>query len=361
MVDFLQSLSQGLRGAAGVLSPDVYSAQMQQDELRRQEALQQRKEKQTQQAQQMNQIKEAIQNGSMDAAAGNAQLKALGYTGPDITAGPLALERTQKLKAEQTTQEQQQKYRDALRDVSALSGQTNTRTGKPYTEEELGAKIRAVHVQYAPVSQLTSIAGGGARDVAVEESKRLNRELSLMRIENERQRQEDIRAGRAEKISAKEKQHADTITNLVSEIDGALKIIEENPHVVGGRGMVERGLEFVGSTITGGGDTPASRFQQQVRELQSDYRTGKKAGMRLKSDEAKMDQIISGLGAFTSSTQAVNNLKQLKRNLLRSVGQTAPEGDTGMPLEEPLPTTPPKAVGGPQPLSLDAYLKSKGY
>jgi len=163
-IDFLGALSQGLRSAAAIRSPEVAAQIAQEDELRRQETLQQRKEKQTQQAQQMNQIKEAIQNGSMDAAAGNAQLKALGYTGPDITAGPLALERTQQLKTAQAAQEREQQYRTSLGQIDALRGQTNPQTGKPYTEEELGAQARAVHTKYAPVAELPKIVGAGASE-----------------------------------------------------------------------------------------------------------------------------------------------------------------------------------------------------
>jgi len=167
MVDFLQSLSQGLRGAAGVLSPDVYSAQMQQDELRRQEALQQRKEKQTQQEQQMNQIKEAIQNGSMDAAAGNAQLKALGYTGPEI--GPTAT--AQKALGEfdplrqKTRAENQQKLVEALQTAQTGGG----------TPEEQQKRIGQALLQYGTEEQqrdytkslLTPTMRGGRKDVQV--------------------------------------------------------------------------------------------------------------------------------------------------------------------------------------------------
>lgn len=359
---FLDDLSQGLRGAAGVLNPTIQAQNAQQDFYTRQQQDAQRQAM-------IEQTIRGIENGSIDAGQGQAILERLGYGGGQVglsqaTKSGMALEEDRKLQAIKTQRLEQQQaaaeeraglLRQGLGGVDVLRQSIGVKvpdaTGKllPITEEQVQTAGRDLvsrfgdtkllekqAEQYTPQTpqQKEALDARRSAQESLNESRRLNANLAAMRIENQKQHNADMAAGRDAKIVAKEEAAKKVTENLVSQIDEAIKLATDNPSVVGGMGVVSRAGEFVISTLTGGGETPASKFQQQIRQLQSDYRSGKKGGMRLKSDEVKMDQIVSGLGLGTSQTQAVNNLKQLKANLLRSSGlQDTSPIDDGMPLD----------------------------
>jgi hypothetical protein len=140
-------------------------------------------------------------------------------------------------------------------------------------------------------------------------------------------------------------------------IDQTKKMIQQNPGSVGGRGMLNRGMEFVGSSLSPGQATPASDLQSQLLQLQSAYRKlPTMASNRFRADASKIDENIKGLGLATSDTQALNSLQVLRDTLAsglerRGAEVPTPQTDTGLVFE---------GYKFPNQEALNKYKKAKG-
>lgn len=107
----------------------------------------------------------------------------------------------------------------------------------------------------------------------------------------------------------------------------ALKLVQElritamqHPEVVGLRGSVQRPLEAVSGAF-GGGTSVAHDFQQKVRALQDIIKKVEPYGPEgrvLKGEIADRDQLVQGLGAWTSAANAVSGFNNLESWLNRN-------------------------------------------
>lgn len=132
------------------------------------------------------------------------------------------------------------------------------------------------------------------------------------------------------------------LLNMLDKIDATTRMIQSNPEAVGGRGMLGRGMEFVGGMVNPGAPTPASDLQSQILDLQTTYRgLPGHAASRLKIDAANVDNLIKGLGTFTAPDQALNSLKVLRDAISRQVERRG--GDTSTP-EAPQSTGPKRVT-----------------
>jgi hypothetical protein len=146
------------------------------------------------------------------------------------------------------------------------------------------------------------------------------------------------------------------LLNFIDKIDATKRMIQQNPEAVGGRGMLNRGAEFVGSMLNPGQETPASNLQSQILDLQTNYRgLPGHAASRLKVDASKIDSLIKGLGTFTAPDQAIGSLDTLRDTVskqLRNPSVATPAIDTpeaapeGTPQFPPAPLDPTKRVDG---------------
>jgi hypothetical protein len=144
MDDFVNALGQGLRSAAGILNPNIQAqnaqADLYQKQLMDQAFIRQNERAQNKSEESLKQIELGIRTGEIDPAAGNAQLKAMGYKGPDIAPSPHAQLETMSLKS------QLQGQKNAGLQQSVLSDPTNHMGGdlnKPLTPEGQSAYLSA--------------------------------------------------------------------------------------------------------------------------------------------------------------------------------------------------------------------------
>jgi hypothetical protein len=152
--------------------------------------------------------------------------------------------------------------------------------------------------------------------------------LRALEIANRKQHDQDILDGKLEVVAEKEAKSQQNVTELVNKIDSAIQMIDEEPHVVGaGWGTVSRVGEFVGSSLSGGGETPAANFEQRIKEIQSIYMDSKKGGLRLKSQADNVDKLVPGLGMLQNASTARNGLRQLREGLVRGSGIKDPKPD----------------------------------
>lgn len=122
------------------------------------------------------------------------------------------------------------------------------------------------------------------------------------------------------------------LLNFIDKIDATKRMIEQNPEAVGGRGMIGRGMEFLGSLATPGQETPASNLQSQILDLQTTYRgLPGHAQSRLKIDAANIDKAIKGLGTFTTADQAIGSLNTLREGVVNSLQRRGVEAPAGVP------------------------------
>lgn len=160
-------------------------------------------------------------------------------------------------------------------------------------------------------------------------------------------------AGVQQKIAASAQAKEDAL-KLIDQIAG---IVRADRNVVGLKGAASRVWEGVGGAVGYQTGSQAHMYQQKMRELQNlikKYTPIGPNGRILKGDLADRDQIVQGLGAFTSADNALSSLQALKNYL--NGGSTPPGGNTP-------PTADPLVLDGykfPTQAALDAYKKAKG-
>ena len=160
-------------------------------------------------------------------------------------------------------------------------------------------------------------------------------------------------AGVQQKIAASAQAQGDAL-KLIDQIAG---IVRADRNVVGLKGAASRVWEGVGGAVGYQTGSQAHMYQQKMRELQNlikKYTPIGPNGRILKGDLADRDQIVQGLGAFTSADNALSSLQALKNYL--NGGSTPPGGNTP-------PTADPLVLDGykfPTQAALDAYKKAKG-
>lgn len=124
---------------------------------------------------------------------------------------------------------------------------------------------------------------------------------------------------------------------LVKEVDDLIKMVQANPKIVGGRGMVEKGKEAVAGIIdpTLKNATPSSDFESRMvaaRQRVSQALTNSKYYSKLRQQE--MSKIMPGLEGATSAPQVINALELLRTQL---AGADSDAGDQAPPNVQPPP------------------------
>lgn len=157
------------------------------------------------------------------------------------------------------------------------------------------------------------------------------------------------------------------LQTMLDKIDATTRMIQQNPEAVGGRGMVGRGMEFLGSLTSPGTPTPASDLQSQILDLQTTYRgLPGHAASRLKIDAANIDKLIKGLGTFTTADQALGSLNTLRDTISRQLqrrGGEAPSAESPAPAPSgfsPAPSDPKARKSGTVYLTPRGPLKWTG-
>lgn len=119
------------------------------------------------------------------------------------------------------------------------------------------------------------------------------------------------------KAAATKKQadHTKAVDDTISEIDGLISKIQQNPDVTGARGYLSRGLETV-RTATGVGDQTdvhAHQFQSAMQALMTKLPkllTG--SSKSAKDERERVDQIANGLSLGSTGPIAIGKLNELK-------------------------------------------------
>lgn len=146
------------------------------------------------------------------------------------------------------------------------------------------------------------------------------------------------------------KQQSDEARKQAAQLVSELKLaIAQNPGVVGIRGKVGRGVEAVKGAF-GGTDSAAHDFQQKIRMLQNIVKKVEPYGPEgrvLKGELADRDQIVEGLGTWTSAPNALSGLETLEKFLTKTYA-------------EPTAAQPAQSAGTAQPTQ-PAPAPKKGY
>lgn len=169
-----------------------------------------------------------------------------------------------------------------------------------------------------------------------EAARKESNDIRRMIAETAKERADTQRTALGEKTAkgSEKKQASESARGQALALVQRLKaIIAQNPNVVGLRGSLERGAEAVTGAF-GGQGTAAHDFQQGVRELQNiikKYEPYGPEGRVLKGELADRDQIVQGLGSWTSPANALSSFSQLEGFL----GRNAPLPETAAPRAAP--------------------------
>ncbi len=353
--DFLSALGTGLRGAGAILSPAVY----QQSNIE----LDQRNAQASQMKQYMaQQLVHAIQSGAADPGNPQVQqaLTQLGIPPTAFKAGPQAQLAQGEVDANKKFQEFLSKQQGGLQPSALASGAPQLPPNvlaSPMAQQWLQIQRQQALAQSQIDDRLERQADRKIQiQSLIDDRERRSEDRSLAREDRERARQEslafrqqlaqmnesfrrDSLGARTDAAATRSQEKADKamapVENLVDQIDAAIRMIDSDPSVVGGRGMLSRAGEFINGVWTGSGATPASDFQSQLIQIQSGWKKlPTVAANRFKADAAKVDDAIKGLGVATSAPQARNSLIQLRDNLKRGMGQEAPAAAAPQPAAE---------------------------
>lgn len=199
-------------------------------------------------------------------------------------------------------------------------------------------------------NNLARVKDKEAQDAILNGFKETDRKLAQQKLDNEKMLREmglQIQQQNADTNAARVQQQVQNkdqpLSDFMDKIDSTIRMINENPGVTGGGGMINRLGEFVGSTITPGTPTPANDFQTKIKDLQTTYRgLPGHAASRLKIDAANIDKTIQGLGLLTSDTTAVNSLTEL-RNIIARQLQNRGSATEAAPEVPSFPSAPPSA------------------
>lgn len=132
------------------------------------------------------------------------------------------------------------------------------------------------------------------------------------------------------------------------DIDDLISQIEADPSVVGGRGKIGQGAEFVkGVTGFGSQDNPATRFQTDVTLLKGKLHKAM-IGTKSAKDQRELVNAVADLGRIgNSGPTALTKLREIKKKLGNKASEPA--------------TIKGKGDKGGEVISLSDYLKSQGY
>jgi hypothetical protein len=136
-----------------------------------------------------------------------------------------------------------------------------------------------------------------------------------------------VRAGHPQSATEfKAGQQGQAVKSFVSQLDDAIGTIQDSQKggvpVTGIGGTLSRGAEFVGGMVGADTGTTASDFQTKIRALQQQWPRMIAGTTRLSADErAHVEEIIKGLGTFTSAPQAASALQQVKKIIQQRYGE----------------------------------------
>jgi hypothetical protein len=141
----------------------------------------------------------------------------------------------------------------------------------------------------------------------------------------------------------KQEQHEQDIQGLVTQIDSALKSIDESQQeggapVTGLGGTVQRMYEFGAGTLGMDDSTKASDFQTKIRLIQAELpRALLNIGKIGKDERGHLDDVVRGLGRFTNAQQAKSALEYVKSVLqskMGNAGQAPQQGGGAKPKQQ---------------------------
>lgn len=169
-----------------------------------------------------------------------------------------------------------------------------------------------------------------------------------------------VTAAAEKQKAARDKQEA-PVVSLINQIDAAIRMIDNDPSVVGARGMLTRAGEFLSTLNNPYASTPGSDFQQQILGIQSGWRKlPTVASNRFKADYNKIDSAVKGIGTFTSAAQARNSLTNLRNNLAASIGQGEPDQPPSAGTSLPPGIPPGSKLIGHSPAGAEVYQAPDG-
>lgn len=168
-----------------------------------------------------------------------------------------------------------------------------------------------------------------ANAITPEERRQARADMNAYRKEmadTARERADTQREAAAAKVTkgSEKKQESESARKDAAQLVERLKLmIAQHPEVVGIRGSLQRGAEAVTGAF-GGQGTVAHDFQQQIRMLQNIVKKIEPYGPEgrvLKGELADRDQIVQGLGSFTSPANAMSALTTLEGFIARTASQ----------------------------------------
>lgn len=170
------------------------------------------------------------------------------------------------------------------------------------------------------------------RRLSIEERREAAKEMARLRemmLGIQKEKAETQKTAKGGKVSEKMRQSEEARTQALRLVQELRTMALQHPEVVGVRGSIERPLEAVSGAF-GGGSSVAHDFQQKTRMLQNivkKYEPYGPEGRVLKGELADRDQIVPGLGAWTSAANAVSGLDNLEGFLTKNAPEKgAPAG-----------------------------------
>lgn len=332
MAGLLESFGQGLQGAGAILSDMVYDAQQQErlaapgnllrsiEIQKAQQALQADTEYQAA----LRKATEGLQPSALNSASQMLDLH--GQIDPAVIArSPVAQANLKRIEmmsardaaiADRKAQMEQRAY-EHLDKMEQRRHEFEVRSMDAAASAADRAEARAAALRLQETIARANL-----------DLKRQGLDIARFNAETRRDSADASRAAKVEKANG-------PVEDLISNIDQAIKMIQDNPGSTGARGMFSRAGEFVSSTFSGDPNTPANDLQSQIIQIQDRYKKlPTSASNRFKADAGKIDSIIKGLGAMSNDTIAINSLTQLRENLARGLeakGGTAPAAGGGAP------------------------------
>jgi len=148
---------------------------------------------------------------------------------------------------------------------------------------------------------------------------------------------ETARRGQDVRASVVAGKHTDTVQKvqgISDDIDSLVSMLEENPSIAGGRGVLSRGYEAVTGFIDPAqAQSDAHLFESRLQDVKSRVQLMRADKRFSKEAMARMDKVIQGTSLGQNAATAIATLKDMQEKMIRDVNasseQVAPAAPTG--------------------------------